>query len=128
MQTNPDIQKYWEPKAIVPPKPDPALETMNAPQRSAEVIRYSLASLEFWMSPLGQMREYVRLNARLCMILLIPSALVLPLVSWIIYLVAGWIAMLVGLAGKLIVLPIAALIAVVSIKAVICVLRVLFRR
>jgi hypothetical protein len=128
MQTNPDIQKYWEPKPIAEPKPDTDLETMNAPQRSAEVIRYSLASLEFWMSPLGQMREYVRLNARLCMILLIPSALVLPLVSWIIYLVAGWVAMLVGLAGKLIVLPIAALLAVVSFKGVIYVLKAMFRR
>jgi hypothetical protein len=46
------------------------------------------------------------------MILLIPGVLVLQLVFWIIYLVAGWAAMLVGLAGNLILLPIAALVAV----------------
>ena len=62
------------------------------------------------------------------MILLIPGLLVMPLVSRINLLLAGWVAMLVGLAGNLIALPIAVLIAVVSFRIVICLLKAMFRR
>ncbi len=101
---------------------------MNGPQRSAEVIRYSILSVEYWLSPLGRLREWVRLNSKLSMVLLIPGILVLPLVSWIVYLIAGWAAMLVALAGNLIVLPIAVLIVLVCVRAVICVLKAIFSR
>jgi hypothetical protein len=137
MQTNPEthlarsnrlLQQHWNPKPIAPPKPDPDIETMNGPQRSAEVIRYSILSVEYWLSPLGRLREWVRLNSKLSMVLLIPGILVLPLVSWIVYLIAGWAAMLVALAGNLIVLPIAVLIVLVCVRAVICVLKAIFSR
>jgi hypothetical protein len=130
MQTNPErsIKRYWEPKPIDPPKPDPEIEKMSGPQRSAEVIRYSILSVEYSLSPFGRLREWIRLNSKLSMILLIPALLVLPLITWIIYLVAGWVAMLVGLAGNLIVLPIAVLIAVVCFRVVTCVLKAIFSR
>jgi fatty acid desaturase len=130
MQTNPErsIQQYWEPKPIDPPKPDPEIKKMSGPQRSAEVIRYSLLSFEYWLSPLGRLREWIRLNSKLSMILLIPGVLVMPLITWIIYLVAGWVAMLVGLAGNLIVLPIAVLLAGVCFSVVIRLLRSLLGR
>ena len=60
--------------------------------------------------------------------MLIPGMLVMPLISWIIFLVAGWAAMLVGFAGNLIVLPLAILAGVVSFKAVICLLRTMSKR
>jgi len=77
---------------------------MSGPQRSAEVIRYSILSVEYWLSPLGRLREWFRLNSTLSMWLLIPSVLVLPLITWILYLVAGWATII---AGHLLVLPLA---------------------
>jgi len=135
MPTNPEsllvrlkefIRKHWNPKPIDPPKPDSDLGNMNGAQRSAETIRYSILSFEYWLSPLGRLREWVRLNSKLCMILLIPGVLVLPLVSWIIYLVAGWALMLVSLAGNLILLPVIVLVAAMCIAGVLSVLRTMF--
>lgn len=54
------IQQHWQPKPIDPPKPDPQVEHLTGPQRSAEVMRYSILSLEFWLSPLGRLREWAR--------------------------------------------------------------------
>jgi hypothetical protein len=56
------------------------------------------------------------------------GVLVMPLISWIIYLVAGRVAMLVGLAGNLIVLPIAVLLAVVCFIIVVNLLKAMFGR
>jgi len=106
------IEEFWQPKPITPPTVDPDLERMNGPQRAAEVMRHSILSVEYWLSPLGRVREWFRLNSKLSMWLLIPGVLVLPLVTWILYLVAGWVMMIVGIAGHLIVLPVAVVVVV----------------
>lgn len=75
------LQKFkgaWQPKPIDPPTLDPDLAHLGALTRSAESIRYSILSFEFWVSPNGQVREWFRQNARIASWLAIPGLLVLP--------------------------------------------------
>jgi hypothetical protein len=121
------IKRQWQPAPITPPTVDPDLEHLNGVQRSAEVLRYSILSVEWWMSPNGRLREWLRLNGKGSAILLIPALLILPLVGLILWQFLCWTVLLVALAGKLIVLPIAALIAVVVIKSVLMLLKIILR-
>jgi hypothetical protein len=122
------VRKHWQPTPIDPPKPDTDLENLSGPQRSAEVIRYSILSLEFWLSPLGRIREWVRLNGKLCALLLIPALLILPLITFIISQIANWLIMLVDMMGNLIVFPVLLIIAVGAISGTILLLRAIFGR
>jgi hypothetical protein len=122
------IQQHWQPKPIDPPKPDPQVEHLTGPQRSAEVMRYSILSLEFWLSPLGRLREWARLNSKACAVLLIPAALILPLITWIISQIAGWLITLIGISKHLIILPLLALLAVAAFTGTILLLRAIFGR
>jgi hypothetical protein len=132
MQRNPDfmqrfIKRQWQPAPITPPTVDPDLEHLNGVQRSAEVLRYSILSIEWWISPNGRLREWLRLNGKGSAILLIPALLILPLVGFILWQLLWWALMLVSLAGKLIVLPIAALIDVAVSKGAILLLKTILR-
>ena len=120
------IRKHWTPKPIDPPKPDPTLDDMSGPQRSAEVMRYSILSLEFLLSPLGRLREWVRLNGKVSLVLLVPVLLILPLVTWILAQIAHWLEMLISISGTLIVFPIVALVAIAAVTGSILLLRAIF--
>jgi hypothetical protein len=119
------IRRHWKPKPIDPPQPDSEIENLTGPQRSAEVIKYSILSLEFWLSPLGRLREWVRLNGKLSAVLLVPALLVVPLITFIVWQIATWFAFLVQIAGSLIVLPLAILAATVLITGVVILTRIL---
>jgi len=105
------LRQHWQPKPIDPPQVDPELKKLDDLRRSAEVIRYSILSLEFWLSPLGRLREWVRLNGKVSAVLLVPALLVLPLITFIVRQVAQWLGLLLSISGKLIVLPLVVLIA-----------------
>ena len=69
------------------------------------------------------MREWLRLHSTLCVWLLIPGVLVLPLITWVLYQVAVWLRLLVTIAGNLILFPVAALAAVVCVMIALCLLK-----
>ncbi len=117
----------WEPKPVSPPKADPQIGQMDSLSRSAEAIRYSILSIEFWISPDGQAREWLRNHTRLAVLLGIPAILVMPLIGFILWQLLSWAGMLTSLAGKMIILPIAVLIAVVVIKAAVAILKQILR-
>jgi hypothetical protein len=119
---------HWQPKPIQSPKVDPELKNLTGVQRSAEAIRFGVLSLEFWLSPLGRLREWVRLNSKLSAILLVPAVLVLPLILLITWQLVQWLALLISVSGKLIVLPMAALVAVGVIMLVIALLRAVLNK
>ena len=120
--------EHWQPKPIQPPKVDPELKNLSGVQRSAEVIRFGVLSLEFWLSPLGRLREWVRLNSKLSAILLIPAVLVLPLILLITGQLMQWLALLISISGKLIILPMAALAAAGIIALTIMLLRAILNK
>jgi hypothetical protein len=120
------FRRHWNPEKIEPPKVDPDLEDLDAATRSAEVIRFSLLSLEWWLSPNGTLREWLKLNGKISSILLIPAVLVMPLITLIIWQVAIWMGWLVGIAGHLIMFPLVALAGIVVALVVVAILRFIF--
>ena len=59
----------WQPHPLVVPAVDPELPALPAPSRCAEVLRYSVLRAEFWLSPGGSLREWLRLNVWLACVL-----------------------------------------------------------
>lgn len=117
------IRTHWQPEKIEEPKVDPELKHLDGAQRAGEVVRYSILSLEWWISPNGKLREWLRLNSKIGSILIIPAVLVVPLVTFILWQVSKWIGWLVGIAGNLILFPLAALAAVGVTIGVVILLR-----
>jgi hypothetical protein len=116
----------WNPKPIKEPEVDPELLDLDPLTRSAESIRYSILSLEFWISPNGQVREWIRNNTRLAMILAIPALVILPIITFALWQLVSWLVALGVIAGQLIVIPVLVLLAVLSIWIAIQVLKSAF--
>ena len=94
------------------PKPT-QLHRMNALQRSTESFRYVLLSTEQWISPNGLLREWLRNNVRVGAWLFIPSVLVMPAVSLILWQLTGWLTMLTTIFEQLIFLPLLVLLLLI---------------
>lgn len=119
------LKQHWNPQPIEPPQVDPELPKLNSLQRTAESFRYTILSIEWWLSPNGRLRAWLKLNGQLGSILVIPAVLVVPLVTLILWQVWAWTGWLVGILGNLILFPLAVLAAVVITIAVISLLRLI---
>jgi hypothetical protein len=86
------------------------LSQLDALSRSVECLRYFLLSFEFWLSPGGDIREWLKINCRLCVWLMMPALLVMPVVTLILWQFTGWFSMFTAIAGKLILLLLALLV------------------
>ena len=113
----------WTPKPVQKPTVDPRLKKLDALSRSTECLRYSLLCIEFWLSPGGSIREWLRHNVRIGAWLFIPAVFVMPAIGVILWQLTGWLSMLVSIADKLIVLPILILLAFVVVKIVVTLLK-----
>ena len=101
---------------LQPPAIDPHLEELNAVVRSTECLRHFILSIEFWISPRGQLRQWMKLNVCLAAFLLIPAVVLMPIISLVLHEVDGWLSTLTRIAWKLIVLSI-------LVSVVVCVLK-----
>jgi hypothetical protein len=119
------LKQHWNPQPIQPPEVDPDLPKLTGLQRATESIRYSILSLEWWLSPNGKLREWLRLNGKIGSILLIPAVLVVPLVSLILWQIHKWAGWMVGI---LILFPLAALLAVIITLSVVTLLRIIISK
>jgi hypothetical protein len=117
------LRQHWNPKPIEEPTVDPDLSELNGLQRAAESLRYTILSIEWWLSPNGSLREWLKLNSKIGSFLLIPAVLVVPLVTFILWQVWKWTGWLNGIAGNLLLFPLAAFAAVLVTLAVIALLR-----
>ena len=122
------LKPHWNPKPIEPPTVDPELARLNALQRAVESFRYTILSIEWWLSPNGKLREWLKLNSKVGSVLVIPAVIVVPLVTFILWQIANWMGWLVSIVGNLILFPVAALIAVVATLAVIALLRIVIKK
>jgi hypothetical protein len=100
----------WKPQPINPPLVNAHLSQLDALSRSAECLRYFILSFEFWLSPSGDVREWFKINCRLCVWLMIPALLVMPVIGLILWQFTGWLSMLTAIAGKLILILLALLV------------------
>ena len=103
-------------QAIQLPTIDPRLEELNAVARSTECLRHFFLSIEFWISPDGRLRQWIRLNLCLSAFLLIPAVLLIPVISFVLREVDGWLSVLLSIVLKLIVLGILIFMVRTAIK------------
>jgi hypothetical protein len=104
----------WKPTPVEQPIIHPGFNEMNALQQIVECWRFAILSFEFWASPSGRLREWLRINCVLGALLLIPTVLILPLFGVILIHLASWLNTLTSIAGHLIALPVLALFAIVA--------------
>jgi hypothetical protein len=121
------IKASWKPTPIDPPQVDSDLEKLDSLTRSAESLRYSMLTIEWWVSPNGRLREWLRHNIRLGCWLVIPSVLVVPAITFLLWQLVKWVTMLTSITGHLIVFPVLALVALLVMVVVIFVARAIFR-
>jgi hypothetical protein len=76
--SQPVVPKLWSPRPLPPPSIDPEFRTMGWLERSAEVIRFSLLCLEYWVSGSGILREWLRLNLWVALFLFSAAILIIP--------------------------------------------------
>jgi hypothetical protein len=123
------VLKTWEPKSLPRPKVDRALARFTALERSAEVFRYNFNRAEYWLSPGGWLREWIRLNIRLAFLLAIPALLVGPLVTRALAQLSAWVTLLNNTTSAMVLFPLSAVLVLGLICLLIYVCRMLpFRR
>ena len=103
-------------QVIKRPTIDPRLEELNTVVRSAECLRHFILSVEFWISPSGLLRQWMKQNILLAAFLLIPAVLLMPVISLVLHEVEGWLSTLLSIVWKLILLSIIAFVAVCVVK------------
>jgi len=91
---------------------DHDLPRLSAVERSAEVIRYSLRSFEYWLSPGGGLREWFKFNLRLAIVLAVPSLLVAPLVTLALRQFNIWIDLITRTTSNFVLVPLSVLLVI----------------
>ena len=97
---------------------------LNWLQRSAASWLHLFRCLERPVSSNGHLHRWLLQNACFAAWLLVPAVLVMPAVSLVLWQLSTWLALLTSIAGRLIVLPILILLALVVIRIVVA----LFKR
>ena len=87
-----------QPVEIAAPTVDPRLRQMHPLARGGEVIRYSLLRTEYWLSPRGTLREWLRFNLKLALLLT-------PFITILLTSAVEWSAKLAEIARNLAVIP-----------------------
>jgi hypothetical protein len=104
-----ELRRRWKQEPIKKPKPDLELTPDSWVERGAEVLGWSLARLEYWLSESGWLRAWLRLNLFLSIVLTTAGVLLLPPVARVLEQAAKsshWLAAIVGdLFGMLTSLP-----------------------
>jgi len=76
-----DLRQLWKQEPVSPPVPDLELTPDHWVERGAEVVGWSLARLEHWLSASGWLRAWLRLNLFLSIVLTSAGVLLLPPVT-----------------------------------------------
>ena len=83
-------RRVWDPAPVPKPTIDPYLDQLTWPERCAEVLRHGLLSLEYWLSQGGWLREWIRLNLWVGVVLLVAAIMVVPPVTALLEGVRDW--------------------------------------
>jgi len=107
--------QHWQPKPLPVPVVDNELAHLTAIERSAEVCRFILNKLEYALSPLGNLREFIKLNIRLAISIAIPVLMVAPLVTMAITQFKVWIAMLTETFSSFVLFPLSVVLSIILV-------------
>jgi hypothetical protein len=113
------VLRHWEPKKLDAPLIDPELIHLTLVERSSEVFRHVLLSLEYWLSPGGALREWIRLNLRIGAILGVPALLLAPLITFALRQINAWVALVIESTSNFVLFPLSALLIVGLISALV---------
>lgn len=80
----------WNPVPVPRPQIDEDLASLSWPERSVEVIGFAVFSVEHWLSRGGVLREWLRLNLWLAVLLTLAAVLVVPPVTALLEGAAEW--------------------------------------
>jgi hypothetical protein len=111
--------QHWRPKPLPAPVVDTELPHLNGIERAAEVIRFILTTLEHWLSPSGQLREFVKMNARLAIAIAVPVVIVAPLVTLALEQLKGWVALLNSSLSSFILFPLSILLCCLLVSGMV---------
>lgn len=112
------------------PLPVPArrLSRLDAVERAAEVLRYSLACAEHWLSPGGILRAVLRVSILLSLLIGLPTLIVGLIVLLFLQGAAAASAALASLAANLAAMSVSLISAVIGFTVLTALLRHLLRR
>ena len=117
-----------QPVVIEPPAIHPRLRQMHPLARGGEVIRYSLLRAEYWLSPRGTLREWLRFNLKLALLLGIPALLLTPLITILLTSAVEWSAKLAEIARNLVAVPAWVGTALLILSGIVALKRLFFGR
>lgn len=69
----------WNPEELQKPEIDPEFTELHVLERSAEAVRYQTARLEYWLSPSGTLRAWLKVCLRFAVAMTVPAVIMLPL-------------------------------------------------
>ena len=124
----PAIRRLLQPVVLKVPQVERDLIVLSPVERAAEVLRFSLAQLEFWLSPGGSLRACLRLGLRIWCVLSIFSVVVAPVVTCLLTQAVTWTDLLAQVVHHLMLLPLGIGTFLLSATGVLFVFRFLFRR
>ena len=94
-----------QPVEIAAPAVDSRLRQMHPLARAGEVIRYTVLRTEYWLSPRGMLREWLRFNLKIALLLGLPALLLTPFITLLLSSAVEWSAKLAEIARNLVVIP-----------------------
>ena len=113
------VIQRWQPVPLQVPMVDIDLPYLSAIERSAEVLRYTCSRLEYWLSPQGMLREWLRFNLRIACVLVVPALVVAPLVTLALGQFRAWVDLIVSTTSNLVLFPLSALLVIGLISGLI---------
>ena len=113
----------WNPQPLPSPSVDPDLSQLNGPQRMMESISFFILSAEYCISADGVLREWLRLTSRLGMLIASPMLIFMPTITFGLWQIAMWTDYLVRIFKNLVLVPLAALAAIMLVGLIVITFR-----
>ena len=107
--------RHWQPKPLSAPAVDHELPSLSGVERSAEVLRFMMHKLEYWLSPLGHLREFIKLNLRLVLAIAIPVLMVAPLITMALDQFKAWIVLLTQTMSSFVLFPLSVVLSILLV-------------
>ncbi|MBB5031567.1 hypothetical protein [Prosthecobacter vanneervenii] len=106
------VIRRWQPEPLSEPVIDEELPNLSAIERSAEVISFTCRRAEYWLSPQGTLREWLKFNLRLAIGIAVPALLVAPLVTLALERFNLWIDLISKSTSNFVLVPLSVLLVV----------------
>jgi len=113
----------WNPQPLRAPVVDPDLSLLNGPQRMMESISFFILSAEYCVSADGVLREWLRLTSRLGLLIASPVLIFMPTITFGLWQIAMWTDYLVRIFKNLVLVPLAALAAIMLVGLIVITFR-----